>query len=311
VAESMAPLPSGIEICFETFGDPSDPALLLVMGLGGQLTWWSTELCAQLTDRGFFVIRFDNRDVGRSSRITPARRFSRRNAVTTFFGVQRRVEYGLADMADDGFGLLDHLGIERAHVFGVSMGGMIAQTMALAGPERVRSLVSMMSTTGRRTVGWQDPRLLPMLLSATPRTREEYVARSYKVADLIGSPGYPYDPDETSLRAGESWDRGYEAAGVLRQTLAVTTQPDRTPALRELETPTCVIHGLADRMVHPSGGRATARAVRGAELVLLPRMGHDLPAPLYGTFADAVLRTARRADRVRAWPPTAPAPRPR
>jgi pimeloyl-ACP methyl ester carboxylesterase len=295
VAEQMAALPNGIDICYETFGDSDDPALLLIMGLGGPMTWWNVELCSRLADRGFHVIRYDNRDVGRSSRITPLRRASRSSAVTTWLGVRRHAEYALSDLADDAVGLLDHLGAERADVFGVSMGGMIAQTMAITHPERVRSLVSMMSTTGRRSVGWQDPRLFRMLLAPTPRTRDEYVARAYKVAMLIGSPGYPHDPDETRARAEETWDRGYHAAGVLRQMLAVITQPDRTAALRRLETPTCVLHGLADRMVHCSGGRATAAAVRGAELVLVPRMGHDLPMPLYSTFVDAVQRTAARA----------------
>jgi pimeloyl-ACP methyl ester carboxylesterase len=300
VAEQMAPLPNGIEICYETFGDPSGRPLLLVMGLGGPMTWWNVDLCTMLADRGYFVIRYDNRDVGRSSRITPLRRATRRSAVTTWFGVRRHAEYAMADLADDAFGLLDHHGVERAHVFGVSMGGMIAQTMAIARPERVLSLVSMMSTTGRRSVGWQDPRLFPMLLAPAPRTRDEYIARTLKVSTMIGSPGYPHDPDETRARAEETWRRGYDPAGALRQMLAVITQPDRTPALRRLELTTCVIHGLADRMVHCSGGRATAAAVRGAELVLVPRMGHDLPRPLYGTFVDAVDRTAARADRIAA-----------
>jgi pimeloyl-ACP methyl ester carboxylesterase len=220
--------------------------------------------------------------------------------VTTYLGVRRHAEYTLSDLAGDAFGLLDHLGLRQAHVFGVSMGGMIAQTMAIARPDRVLSLVSMMSTTGRRSVGWQHPRLFPMLLAPTPRSRDEYVARTHKVAALIGSPGYPHDPDETRARAEETWDRGYHAAGVLRQMLAVITQPDRTLALRRLETPTCVIHGLADPMVHCSGGRATAAAIPGSELVLVPRMGHDLPRPLYETFVDAVVRTARRADRIAA-----------
>jgi pimeloyl-ACP methyl ester carboxylesterase len=298
VAEQMASLPSGIEICYETFGDPGAPPLLLVMGLGGPLNWWSVDLCKLLADRGFFVIRYDNRDVGRSSRITPLRRATRNTAVTTWLGVRRHVDYGLGDLATDAFGLLDHLDAEEAHVFGVSMGGMIAQTMAIARPARVRSLVSMMSTTGRRSVGWQDPRLLPMLLASRPRTREEYVERTHRIAQLLGSPGYPYDPAETATQARATWDRGHDPAGVLRQMLAVTTQPDRTAALRELDTPTCVIHGLADRMIHNSGGRATATAIRGAELMLVPRMGHDIPPALYDTFVDAVARTAARADGV-------------
>ena len=298
MAELMAPLPNGIEICYETFGNADDPPLLLVMGLGGPMNWWSTDLCQLLADRGFFVIRYDHRDIGHSSHIVPLHRVTRRSAVTTWFGGRRQVEYGLGDLASDAFGLLDHLGAERADVFGVSMGGMIAQTMAIARPARVRSLVSMMATTGRRSVGWQDPRLYPMLLAPRPQSREEYVERAYKVEALIGSPGYPTDPIETRTRAEETWDRGYHPAGVLRQTLAVITQPDRTPALHELDTPTCVIHGLADRLVHSSGGRATAAAISGAELMLVPRMGHDLPRPLYGTLVDAVQRTAARADAV-------------
>ena len=175
--EQFAPLPGGVEICYQTFGDPSGDPLLLVMGLGGPMTWWSPEFCAALAEAGFYVIRFDNRDTGRSSRMKG--RVTRRTLARSFVSPpsrRPRPSYTLDDMADDGFGLLDHLGIDAAHVCGISMGGMIVQSMALLHPERVLSLTSIMSTTGRRTVGWQDPRLLRRLLERRATTREAYVA---------------------------------------------------------------------------------------------------------------------------------------
>jgi pimeloyl-ACP methyl ester carboxylesterase len=173
--ELFAPLTNGMELCYQTFGDPSDEPLLLVMGLGGPMTWWDAGLCRLLAQSGFYVIRYDNRDTGRSSRAQG--RVTRPMLVRAFLGRRVEAPYRMADLAEDGFGLLDHLGIGSAHVTGVSMGGMIAQTMAIARPERVRSLVSIMSTTGRRTVGWQDPRLLPVLLAPKGEGLEAYVAR--------------------------------------------------------------------------------------------------------------------------------------
>jgi pimeloyl-ACP methyl ester carboxylesterase len=172
---------------------------------------------------------------------------------------------------------------------------LIAQTLAIEHPERVLSLVSIMSTTGRRTVGWSDPRLFRMLLGRGARTREQAIAQSARTWATIGSPGYPTSPAEIHERAGETYDRGVNAAGVVRQMQAVVAQPDRTALLRTLRVPATVIHGLSDRLVHVSGGRATASAIPGAELLLVPGMGHDLPRPLWPTFADAIERTARRA----------------
>jgi pimeloyl-ACP methyl ester carboxylesterase len=295
--EQFAPVAGGIEICYQTFGDPSAEPLLLVMGLGGPMTWWSPEFCGALADQGFFVIRYDNRDTGRSSRAKG--RVTRRLLVQSFAAPTKRrprPPYTLDDMAADGFGLLDHLGIDAAHVVGISMGGMIAQTMALLRPGRVRSLTSIMSTTGRRTVGWQDPRLLPRLLERRATTREAYIAGSARFWDVIGSPGYPDTRDSELERAGETWDRGISAAGVLRQMVAILHQPDRTARLRELEVPAMVVHGLADKMVHVSGGKATAAAIPGAELVLISGMGHDLPAALNETFVDSIRRVADRAS---------------
>ena len=285
----------GIDIVYQTFGDPGGDPLLLVMGLGGPMTWWSPDLCRKLAAAGFYAIRFDNRDTGRSSRVRA--RVGRRRIVQSFFGRGPRPPYTLDDMAADGIALLDHLGIGSAHVVGVSMGGMIAQTMALLHGDRVRSLTSIMSSTGRRTVGWQDPRLLPLLLSRSEATREGYVATSARFWSLIGSPGYPESVDVVRERAGETFDRGVTPTGVARQLLAILHQPDRSARLGELTMPALVIHGLNDKMVHPSGGRATARAIPGAELLLVPGMGHDLPAGLRDTFVDAIRGVADRADR--------------
>ncbi len=289
-SELFAPVSPEIELCYQTFGDPAAEPLLLVMGLGGPMTWWDAGLCRLLAEHGFFVIRFDNRDTGRSSRRTG--RVTRPMLVRAFLGRKSEAPYSLADMADDAFGLLDHLGIEAAHVTGVSMGGMIAQTMAIARPERVLSLVSIMSTTGKRSVGYQDPRLFPVLLGGRGNDLDSYVAGAAKVGALIGSPRYPEAPESSRARAEETYERGLNAAGVLRQMLAVLTQPDRAPALQKLDLPATVIHGMNDRMVNPSGGRATAEAIPGAQLLLIPGMGHDLPPALWETYVDVIRRTA-------------------
>ena len=290
--ELFAPVGREVELCYQTFGTPDDEPLLLVMGLGGPMTWWDSELCELLADHGFHVIRFDNRDSGRSSRSTG--RVTRTTLVRAFAGQRVRAPYTLVDMAEDVFGLLDHLGLESAHVCGVSMGGMIAQTMAIEHPERVRSLTSIMSTTGKRTVGWQHPSLLPNLLGQRAG-REAYIEMSVRTWKLIGSPAYPTTEEKTRARAGETYDRGVTAGGTLRQMIAILTQPNRSPKLRALRMPALVVHGLADRMVHVSGGRATAAAIPGAELLLIDGMGHDLPPALFETFADGIRRTASRA----------------
>ncbi len=293
--EQTARLTTGIELCYDTFGDPDDPALLLVMGLSGPLIWWHPDFCTKLAERGFFVIRFDNRDIGHSTSVA-GKHVRRSNAVSAFLrGKRGRPPYTLSDMAADAIGLLDHLGIARANVTGVSMGGMIAQTMAIEYPARVLSLVSIMSTTGRRAVGWQHPRILPLLMRRRATNKDDYVRQSMTVWRLIGSPGFPASADEEQWLAEETYDRGLSPDGVFHQVQAILAQPDRTPALRELEIPAMVIHGMSDRMVHVSGGRATAEAIPGCELMLVPGMGHDLPLPLWPMFVDAIERTASRA----------------
>ncbi|MGN6783269.1 MAG: alpha/beta fold hydrolase [Marmoricola sp.] len=293
--ELRAPVGTGVELCYQTYRPPSgdgDP-LVLVMGLSAPMTWWDDDLCRRLAVAGFEVVRFDNRDVGRSDRMPG--RVRRSDLVRAFLGRSRTAPYALSDLAADLAGLLDHLGFQRAHVVGVSMGGMIVQTLAVEHPDRVASLVSIMSTTGRRSVGWQHPALLPRLLARRARTREAYVETSVLMGRMFGSPGYPEDPDAARERARETWDRGVSASGVLRQMMAILTQPDRTRALRSLRVPAAVVHGTADRMVHVSGGRATAAAIPGAELVLVDGMGHDLPRELHPVFVDVIRRTADRA----------------
>jgi pimeloyl-ACP methyl ester carboxylesterase len=282
---------NGIEIVYETIGDPANPPLLLVMGLGMHLIHWDLELCRQLADRGFRVIRFDNRDIGRSQRMTGPVPTLRQLLLRD----KRAARYTLEDMAQDGFLLLDHLEIERAHVVGVSMGGMIAQTMAARRPERVLSLVSWMSNTGGRWRGQPSLRMYPVLLRTPPRDREGYLKHAVWVFSRIGSPGF--EPDDENLRrvAGLSYDRGMNPAGSLRQLAAIIASGDRTPLLRTITAPTLVIHGLRDKLVPLSGGRATARAIPGARLLTIEGMGHDLPRAAWPRILDAIEENAARA----------------
>ncbi len=290
--ELFAPVSPGIELCYQTFGDPADDPLLLVMGLGGPMTWWDPEFCELLARQSFYVVRYDNRDTGRSTRIKA--RATRAALIRAFAGRGGNPPYTLGDMADDAFGLMDHLGWESAHIAGVSMGGMIVQTMAISRPSRVRSMTSIMSTLGKRTVGWQHPKLLPMLIAPRGPGRAAYAETSARMWQFIGSPGYPTDTAVQRARAEETFDRGFSASGVMRQMLAILNQPNRSRALRSLRMPVCVIHGDSDAMVHVSGGRATAAAIPGAELLIVKGMGHDLPAQLWPTFVDAIRRTANR-----------------
>lgn len=292
-AELIAPLSTGVDLCYQSYGDPDGDPLLLIMGLGGPMNWWSADLCEQLAGRGFHVVRYDNRDTGRSTVLT--QKVSRAMLVRAFLGRRVRAPYGIGDLAGDAVALMDHLGWSSAHVAGVSMGGMIAQTVAVQHPGRVRSLTSIMSTTGRRTVGWQDPRLLPVLIAPRKAGEQAYVEGTVRMDRLIGSPGFPADPEVSRAMARETYARGIHNDGVLRHMLAVLTQPDRTMQLRSLRIPAAVIHGLSDRMIHPTGGRATAHAIPHAELVTVEGMGHDLPPALYDTFVDVIRRTADRA----------------
>jgi pimeloyl-ACP methyl ester carboxylesterase len=282
-----------VELCYEPFGDADRPAVLLVMGLGTQMIGWHADFCRQLADRGFYVIRYDNRDVGRSTHL------SDRPAPTPREIVMRRIRrpaYLLADMAKDGMGLLTELGIDRAHIVGASMGGMIAQTMAADHPDRVLSLVSIMSSTGSRWSGQPAPRILPVFLQKPASSKEAYQERIVKLFALVGSPAYERNDDELRELAGVSWDRGIDPAGFARQLGAIIASGHRANDLKRIKAPTLVIHGNADKLVRPSGGKATARAIPGARLDLIDGMGHDLPRQVWPRILDGIEQTAARSE---------------
>jgi pimeloyl-ACP methyl ester carboxylesterase len=262
------------------------------MGLGAQMILWDDDFCRALADRGFLVIRFDNRDVGRSTILRDAPVPTRRQLM---FRDRRGASYSLDDMAGDAVGLLDRLRVGAAHVVGASMGGMIAQLLAIHYRRRVRSLVSIMSTTGNRRVGQAHPRMWGRMLRRPPRDREGYVASFVETYQVIGSRRDPGDDDRLRAQAERSFERGLHPAGAARQLAAVLTAYDRTPLLRELELPTTVIHGSADPLVSASGGRATAAAVAGARLMVVPDMGHDLPPRLWPQIIDAIAQNAAAA----------------
>ena len=282
-----------VELCYELFGDSDRPAVLLVMGLGTQMIAWHGDFCEDLAQRGFHVIRFDNRDVGRSTHL------SDRPAPRTREILTRRIKrppYLLRDMADDGLGLLSELGIEQAHVVGASMGGMIAQTMAARAPDRVLSLVSIMSSTGSRWSGQPAPRVVPVFLQKPATSKEDYQERIVKLFKLVGSPGFERDDDDLRELAGLSWERGIDPKGLLRQLGAVLASGNRTGELKQIEVPTLVVHGTSDRLLRPSGGKATARAIPDARLDLIDGMGHDLPRGAWPRILDGIEQTAERAQ---------------
>jgi pimeloyl-ACP methyl ester carboxylesterase len=275
---------NGITIEYDTFGDPVAPPVLLIMGLGAQMTLWETEFCEAIADRSFYVIRFDNRDIGLSTWFDDAGVSELGDVMSGAVGAP----YSLADMAADAAGLLDALGIASAHIVGASMGGMIAQTFAIDFPAKTRTLTSIMSTTGDMAVGQPSPEALGALLAMAPTTRDEAIESDVHTSKIIGSPGYPFDEAHIRDRAASDFDRSFHPAGAARQLAAIVTQPDRTPALRSLKVPTLVIHGADDPLVNPSGGRATADAVPDATLKVLAGMGHDLPPELYGEVVGAL-----------------------
>jgi pimeloyl-ACP methyl ester carboxylesterase len=280
---------NGINIEYTTTGDPDHPPLLLVMGLGAQLIAWDDEFVEALARRGFYVIRYDNRDVGRSTWFDDAGVPD----IAAIVGGEEPVPiYLLADMASDAAGLLDALGIPTAHVLGASMGGMIVQSLAIQYPDRVRTLVSIMSTTGDPSVGQPHPEVLATLLAAPPTDREGAIDQSVKMWSVIGSSGFPFHEERIRAKAAAAYDRGFHPDGTARQTVAVLASPDRTSDLAQVTAPALVIHGESDPLVDLSGGRATAEAIPGASLWTIPGMGHDLPLELFEEIADRVAALA-------------------
>jgi pimeloyl-ACP methyl ester carboxylesterase len=291
MAEQMAQA-NGIELAYQTFGKRSDPALLLVMGLGAQLIHWPEEFCELLAGRGFYVIRFDNRDVGHSTKIADA---PVPDLAAVVAGDLSDARYTLEDMADDAVGLLDYLEIDAAHVVGASMGGMIAQTMAVRHPQRVLSLSSIMSTTGEREVGQARAEAIAVLLSPAPADREGYIDFHITAFKTIGSPGFPADDEFLRWRGEATYDRSYYPDGFKRQLAAIYASGDRTQALASVSVPTLVIHGRDDPLITVSGGEATARAIPGAELLVIDGMGHDVPPGVWERIIDAVEGNIARA----------------
>jgi pimeloyl-ACP methyl ester carboxylesterase len=288
--ERVAPV-NGIEIAYQEVGDPEGEPLLLIMGLATQMLAWDEGFCALLAERGFRVIRFDNRDIGRSTKIDSAGLPKRTDML---LGRRRTAPYLLRDMGDDTTGLMDYLEIESAHLVGASMGGMIAQTVAIRRPERVRSMVSMMSSTGNRWLGLPAWKAFGALFARPGAGREAAIDHTVKVFQAIGSPAYPMDEAYFRKMAGISYDRSHSRAGVARQLHAITASGDRTAALQKLRVPTTVLHGAADPLIRPPAGRATARAIRGSDLRIFEGMGHDLPRQLWPDFVEEIAATAQR-----------------
>jgi pimeloyl-ACP methyl ester carboxylesterase len=283
--EVLVDVGRGIELCYDQTGDPADPPILLIAGLGQQLHSWPTDFVAALAGRGFRVTRFDNRDAGRSTHMS----YPPPNPVAMFRGGDRGRQYHLGDMARDTVGLLDALGYADAHLVGISMGGMIAQTIAAHHPGRVRTLTSIMSTIGAPRLGrpaWSTWRR--MLTSRPPRTRAEAMDRAANMFSHIGSHGFPFDEQAVREYAGVAWDRDSSPAGIVRQLTGIFASGDRSAELRHIDVPTLVIHGDHDRMVHPTGGAATARAIPGARLETIVGLGHDLPIGAWGRIIDLI-----------------------
>lgn len=287
---------NGVELAYEEFGDSSSETILLIMGLGVQMLGWDEEFCRMLAGRGYRVVRFDNRDVGRSTKIEGG---PRPDVMAAVAGDGSSASYLLSDMADDCVGLLDALGVETAHLVGASQGGMIAQAVAIRHPERVLSLTSIMSTTGDVAVGQPHPEALPALLTRPPADREGFIDFVVGAWKVIGSPGFEVDEEALRARAGASYDRGIFPEGTARQLVAIIASGDRTEDLRRLDVPATVIHGTNDILVDVSGGKATAAAIPGARLELIEGMGHDLPRAVWPRLVDLIVETARRA-RMRA-----------
>jgi pimeloyl-ACP methyl ester carboxylesterase len=285
--------PARLDIAYERLGDRSAPPVLLIMGLGAQLIGWPDGFCDELVRRGLHVIRFDNRDVGQSTHLPRA---PLPNMAASLAGDHSSASYTLSDMAGDAAGLLDVLGLDSVHVVGASMGGFIAQTLAIQHPRRVRSLTSIMSSTGDRAVGQPHPQVMALFASASPTNREEAMQRTLDAQRVLGSPGFAPDVEAIRDRAGRAYDRGFDPLGMARQAVAVLASGDRTSRLRSLDVPALVIHGAADPMCDVSGGRATAAAIPGAELVVLDGMGHDLPKALWPQLAAKIEENVQRGE---------------
>jgi pimeloyl-ACP methyl ester carboxylesterase len=287
---------NGIQIEYDTFGDAKRPPLLLIMGLGAQMILWDEEFCGRLAERGHWVIRFDNRDVGKSQKLAE---HGMPNVVEAMTAPMMRqpfaAPYNLSDMAADAAGLMDVLGVRSAHVVGASMGGMIAQTLAIERPERVRGLTSIMSSTGNPELPPPTPQAMAALLSKPPEDRDEAIEHAVRVFRTIGSPGFPFDEPFIRQRAARSYERGFHPPGVVRQFVAILSSGSRKERLRSLRVPTLVIHGAEDPLIPVAAAGDTAEAIPGAELMVIEGMGHDMPRAVWPRLIDGISSLAARA----------------
>jgi pimeloyl-ACP methyl ester carboxylesterase len=287
---------NGIEICYEIFGDPNSEPMLLIMGLGAQMIHWDDDFCRQLAARGFRVIRFDNRDIGMSSKLAGGKRITLVEYLKfRFLKIPIAAPYRLRDMADDTVGLLDALGIQSAHLVGLSMGGMIAQEIAISFPQRVRSLTSIMSTTGDPKVPPPTREASAILLAPPATTHDEYITRYAQTWKVLRVGSFPLDEARDRERAELTFVRGLNPAGVGRQLRAIMASGSRKERLRSVKTPTLVIHGTVDPLVHPQGGKDTAASIPGAKLLMIEGMGHALPIPMWPQIIDAIAEHAHGA----------------
>ena len=294
-ADRFATVPSGTTICFRDFGNPTDPALLLIAGLGEDIDAWGGEFVAALVARGFRVITMDNRDIGRSTFLSRPAPMLWRQVLAR----PRKDAYALADMAADATGVLDHLGVGRVHLVGRSMGGMIAQTIAATVPDRVRSLTSIYSTTGAKKVGQPALSTIAILCAPPPRDRAAAIRAHLRITRHVAGKRYPMDEATETAMAARAWDRhaGDIAAGAARQIQAIQASGDRTAQLQRITAPTLVIHGDRDPLVGPSGGDATARAIRAAQHVTIPGMGHHIPRALVNTITGYIAEHAHSVEK--------------
>jgi pimeloyl-ACP methyl ester carboxylesterase len=286
-----ARLSDTLELEYDITGDAGAPPLVLVMGFAQQLIAWDPRFCALIAEKGFRVVRFDNRDVGLSTKLS---RHGTPEFMRVMMGDRSAAPYAIEDMADDVAGLLTALDLPAAHIVGASMGGFVVQETAIRHPDRVLSVASIMSTTGNRSVAQSKPQALAMLIMPPPTDRAGMLERAARLWKVIGSPGFPFDEARILERAGAAWDRNHDADGVARQAAAVFTQRDRTADLAKVRAPTAVVHGAEDPLVTLSGGEATAKAIPGARLTVIPGMGHDLPEGAWDAIVDAVVDNARR-----------------
>ncbi len=288
---------NNIELEYDTFGNPSAKPLLMVMGLGAHMIEWLEELCDALVNKGFFVIRFDNRDVGLSTKIEDGGVPDIQKVIGA--AMQRKpidAPYLLDDMANDAVGLLDALGIEKAHICGASMGGMIVQTIAINHPSRVLSLASIMSTTGDPTLPQATPKALKILMTPLPKEREAYIEESLKRKEYLYGSGYTMDKEKAREILTKKYDRCFYPVGFARQLVAVLASGDRTEKLASIKVPTVVLHGNDDHLVPVEGGKATAKAIPGAKLVLFDGVGHSIPTEVAPQYIDEIAENAAKAS---------------